>query len=1057
MKKRLSLPTLVAVCIASWAPSAVVAGPQDQTLGIPYITTSPSTRPNDTWKLSIALLSSDLDDTKASDDRLQLAADRSSERQASESKERRERAKEKSKIDSATRDDGRDSEAPSQQDRYYYQKNEKFTPLEIPRKHLDPIYKRYRLNELRRTARPSRLFFSSDASADAQLRRVLSGASANTQLGRALSNLSYDNKLNWSWTAPKGFGRYNRVSMQGNDLLATVNHGGLLHGTLFQAGTSKEAAKAGCLSGVDCFVWTEIGGALHSPNFIADAAFKLHQPHLGKTEIVAIIPSDTDRNLMQLFETADLGKTWQEVKIPKPGGGFFELRNLGKDYGGNSVTELHQFPVKAPGSSAFRMFLFNYNRIDKQYGYYFDGNTWRPSSFNTLPPPPAPYRPSYAQQTYFTDGRFGLLSPIKEHLYVTDDFGQSWTHLLDFNTDPQILAVTNDITEIAFGITEDGASIYVVLNDKVPAGHDVHWMKGTRQADGTYNFTAPQTLTPTQNLTVQFLTINRENNDDVTLWYYMKGPFNTNNAQQEPKPEFSRLFPDSGMYLDKGYLDNSSQFFINGGPLYLSAEAKGFTGNEINKFGIFVNLPIDVREVFRHPTHAGETLVASDQGLWVVGRDVNKIDPQTGQVHAHDVYLKNLAESRDHSEVDGVAVDACGCIYAGQWHGSATFQCDGSWLYRGGEASGLFIGKNRLSCKPGNEWLSNWGELGEDTTFAHFATRCKDYPKRFCRQQMLPGPLLSQLDAAAPTGFGNFPKPGSPPLFVELTENPAPGSWTTFQPGGHFIYIGRDKNLYLTPAGVNDLKFPQFPIKARGLLGGKIHRFALDDKTNQLYVLGRFASSKLELRRNDLKGGGWEVVLGNGFSGAYPSSVTNSLTGGASHDFDEKSQIDAYNGQVLFSAKKATGGDRVICVLNDNVVDDPLKNSSPLRCYKLLTTGVASDTSMHENPWNGLSKSNEAFYEQVVIDRVCPSRMYVVLRNKNTVRHCHQHTLVSDEVLDNGSPNQLSVRSWKQFGGQMQCGYIQDIDFDIGRKLMIVAHHGRGVMKGSLKDLNCPQ
>jgi hypothetical protein len=39
----------------------------------------------------------------------------------------------------------------------------------------------------------------------------------------------------------------------------------------------------------------------------------------------------------------------------------------------------------------------------------------------------------------------------------------------------------------------------------------------------------------------------------------------------------------------------------------------------------------------------------------------------------------------------------------------------------------------------------------------------------------------------------------------------------------------------------------------------------------------------------------------------------------------------------------------------------------------------------------------------------------------------------------------------------MQCGYIQDIDFDIGRKLMIVAHHGRGVMKGSLKDLNCPQ
>ncbi len=320
MKKRLSLPTLVAVCIASWAPSEVVAGPQDQTLAIPYITTSPSTRPNDTWKLSIAFLSSDLDDTKAGGNRLHLAADRSSERQASESKERRERAKEKSKIDSAARDDGRDSEAPSQQDRYYYQKNEKFTPLEIPRKHLEPVYKRYRLNELRRTARPSRLFFSSDASADAQLSRVLSGASADAKLGKVLSNLSYDNKLDWSWTAPKGFGRYNRVSMQGNDMLAVVHHGGLLHGTLFQAGTSKEAAKAGCLSGVDCFVWTEIGGQLHSSNFIADAAFKSHKNsnRQGKTEIVAIIPSATDRGLMQLFETADLGKTWQEVKIKKP-------------------------------------------------------------------------------------------------------------------------------------------------------------------------------------------------------------------------------------------------------------------------------------------------------------------------------------------------------------------------------------------------------------------------------------------------------------------------------------------------------------------------------------------------------------------------------------------------------------------------------------------------------------------------------------------------------------------------------------------------------------------
>ena len=110
MKKPLSLPILVTVCIASWTPSGLVARAQDQTLGIPYITTSPSTRPNDTWKLSIAFLSSDLDDTKASDDRLQLAADRSSERQASESKERRERAKEKSKIDSATREAWLDEE-----------------------------------------------------------------------------------------------------------------------------------------------------------------------------------------------------------------------------------------------------------------------------------------------------------------------------------------------------------------------------------------------------------------------------------------------------------------------------------------------------------------------------------------------------------------------------------------------------------------------------------------------------------------------------------------------------------------------------------------------------------------------------------------------------------------------------------------------------------------------------------------------------------------------------------------------------------------------------------
>ncbi len=738
------------------------------------------------------------------------------------------------------------------------------------------------------------------------------------------------------------------------------------------------------------------------------------------------------------------------MKIPKPGGGFFDLSTQCKpnSYSGNDEFELHQFPVKAPGSSAFRMFLYNRNTIDQQHGYFFDGSTWQPSSFDV---PPQGKCPEYTQQTYFTDGPFGLLSPMKNHLYVTDDFGHSWTNLKYLN---KLITLANDPQNdpqngpqsIAFGITEDGASIYVVLNDRVSGyDHEVYWMNGTRQANGTYIFKPPVKL-PSQYHLVQHLTISPENNDDVTLWYYMKGPFNTNNAQDET-PTFSRLFPDgAAMYLDEDYLAGSSQFFINGGPLYRSVEYKKSGQNVVtDKFGYYLNLPVDVREVFRHPTHAGETLVASDQGLWVVGRDV----------HGHDVYLKNLAESRDHSDVGGVAVDACGCIYAGQWHGSATFQCDGSWLYRGDEARGLFIGKNRLSCHPGNEWMSNWGELSDNITFRSYATRCKNYPKRFCRQQILP----SGASTAVAPGTEHYATGGRPAVYVELTENPLPGSWTTFQPGGHFIYIGRDKRLYLTPAGAK-LSQPSFLGNAKELLGGKIYQFALDDKTNELYVLVTHQSSPSDvptaLFKNDLKGGGWWAVLANGFSGAYPSSVTNSLTGGASHDFDEKSQIDAYNGQVLFSARMTTSSERVICVLNDNVVDDPLKNSRPLRCYKLLA-GMASDASMYENPWKGLYKSNEAFYEQVVIDRVCPSRMYVVLRNHKTVRHCHQHTLVSDEVLDNGSPNQLSVRSWKQFGGQMQCGYIQDIDFDIGRKLMIVAHHGRGVMKGSLKDLNCPQ
>ncbi len=238
---------------------------------------------------------------------------------------------------------------------------------------------------------------------------------------------------------------------------------------------------------------------------------------------------------------------------------------------------------------------------------------------------------------------------------------------------------------------------------------------------------------------------------------------------------------------------------------------------------MIVPLPVDVREIFRHPTHSGETLIASDQGLYLVGQKVKKKekDPKSGKVkvHAFDVYLKNLAESRDHSEVYGVEVDACGCVYAGQWHGSATFTCGLSWVYRGGEAKGLFTGKNRLTCDKGNEWISNWGELNEKTTFRTYATRCKDNPQLFCKRKIMSKAEHNQLDDPPTIAIGqlgqHYPEKNTPAIYVELTKNPVP-SWKGFKPGGYFIYKARNGNLYLRPAGIDDLK--KFPQRDRNLL-----------------------------------------------------------------------------------------------------------------------------------------------------------------------------------------------------------------------------------------------
>ncbi len=518
---------------------------------------------------------------------------------------------------------------------------------------------------------------------------------------------SYDSFLNWQ-KQPLGFGMYISVSPFNDEetgfarILAVANRGGLWETDIAEPGYDLE--------------WKNIGLNTGSPYNIIDAEI---DPN-NKDHIYVIIPeenSDTSQTSLVLLESYDNGQTWSKVNL-----GFDFKQAIKKK---NSVKPAsHKARIEVLDSN--HLFLYTYDK--ENFAYYSEdgGNTWHPSNWfyinsNSDATPVLESnknsKPDFEdeEKLYFTQsGQYGLIKPVKPLIFKTDNYGKDWYLILNLKQE-----FPGKKFRSAFAISEDGQTIYIMVL-AYGGGSDNKEMHLYISSDGGNTWTTKKLDWARR---PQWMVVNPFNPKHVTVFIYMKGPYESTDGGKT----WNRMFKDLDVDYYLGKAIYQKVYFFSGDkyirydldkgkadpgyPKKIKDYWDGITFDKIDAVfqkegGIpkdYSPLPVDIKEVEVLPvspetfeetalTHP-PLLIGSDMGVFILWY-------HTGDNGKNQLY--NLGKQLDNSEVYEIEVDSCGNVYHGLWHESAVMRSNkGIYVYRGSETAGWF--------------LVRWGCLGGTT------------------------------------------------------------------------------------------------------------------------------------------------------------------------------------------------------------------------------------------------------------------------------------------------------------------------------------------------------